>query len=109
VLFGGAWSPEEERILGVIRTRCERLGVMPRLILALPPWPLDQRLRDQAKERREVLVHSATRLSWAVIDLARAAGEPEEANKVAPEVFTRYPLGEAQMRMRRALKDALER
>jgi hypothetical protein len=109
VLFGGAWSPEEERLLGVIRTRCERLGAMPRLVLALPPWPLDQRLREQAKERREVLVRSATRLSWAVVDLARAAGEPEEANKVAPDVFTRYPLGEAQARMKRALKESLER
>jgi hypothetical protein len=109
VLFGGAWSSEEERMLGVIRTRCERLGAAPRLLLALPPLPVDERLKAQAQERRDLLARSANRLGWAVIDLGRAAGDPASANQVAPGVFTRYPLGEAQARMRRLMADALAR
>ena len=106
-LHGGAWSAEEERVLGLLRTRCERLGVMPRLILALPPLPVEAHLQARAAERRELLLRSANRLGWVVVDLARAAGAPEEANRVAPQVFTTYPLAPAQERMRAALKDAL--
>jgi hypothetical protein len=109
VLFGGAWSPEEERVLGAIRSRFERLKVMPRLILALPPLPIDEALREQAQERRELLLRTANVLSWTVIDLARAAGDPERANQVAPGVFTRYPKGEAQERLRQSLREALDR
>ncbi len=109
VLFGGAWSPEEERMLGLIRTRCERLGAAPRLMLALPPLPVDERLKAQAQERRDLLSRSANRLGWAVVDLARAAGDPATANQVSPGVTTRYPLGEAQVRMRKVMVDALAR
>ncbi len=109
VLFGGAWSAEEERMLGVIRTRCQHLGVMPRLILALPPMPVDENLRALAKDRRELLMRSASLLSWVVIDLAKAAGDPEQANRVAASVYTRYPLKDAQERMRGVLREALAR
>jgi hypothetical protein len=108
-LYGAAWSPEEERLLGVVRTRCERLGLVPRLVLALPPLPVEERLQAQAGERRELLLRSANRLGWVVIDLARAAGRPLEANRMADQVFTRYPLGAAQERQREALREALER
>lgn len=108
-LIGGAWSAEEERVLGVVRTRCERLGVIPRLVLALPPLPVEAHLQARAGERRDLLLRSANRLGWVVVDLAKAAGAPAEANRVAPQVFTTYPLAPAQERMRAALKDALAR
>lgn len=108
-LLGGAWSPEEERVLGAVRTRCERLGIAPRLVLALPPLPVEVHLQARAAERRDLLLRSANRLGWVVVDLARAAGAPEEANRVAPQVFTTYPLAPAQERMRAALRDALVR
>ena len=108
-LQGGAWSPEEERVLGSVRTRCERLGLLPRLVLALPPLPVDAQLQERAVERRDLLLRSANRLGWVVVDLARAAGPAEEANRVAPQVFTTYPLAPAQERMRAALRDALSR
>jgi hypothetical protein len=53
-------------------------------------------------------MRSANRLGWVVVDLKRAAGAPEEANRVAPQVFTTYPLAEAQTRMRAVLNDALK-
>jgi hypothetical protein len=108
-LLGGAWSPEEERVLGAVRTRCERLEIAPRLVLALPPLPVEAHLQARAAERRDLLLRSANRLGWVVVDLARAAGAPDEANRVAPQVFTTYPLGAAQERMRSALREALAR
>jgi hypothetical protein len=107
-LHGGAWSEEEERVLGLVRTRCERLGITPRLVMALPPLPVDEHLQAKATERRDLLMRSANRLGWVVVDLKRAAGAPEEANRVAPQVFTTYPLAEAQTRMRAVLNDALK-
>jgi hypothetical protein len=109
VLHGGAWSAEEERVLGVLRSRCEQLGALPRLILALPPLPLDANLRTQAEDRRDQLLRSATLLQWTVVDLGRVAGDPEQANRVAEGVFARYPVGAAQQRMREALKQVVER
>ena len=107
-LHGGAWSEEEERVLGLVRTRCERLGITPRLVLALPPLPVDEHLQSKATERRDLLMRSANRLGWIVVDLKRSAGVPEDANRVAPQVFTTYPLAEAQTRMRAAINDALK-
>jgi hypothetical protein len=108
-LMGGAWSPEEERVLGAVRSRCERVALAPRLVLALPPLPVEHHLQAQATQRRELLLRSANRLGWVVVDLARAAGDPLEANRVAPQVFTTYPLMPAQERMRAALAEALAR
>lgn len=107
VLAGGAWDPEEERLLGAVRTRCEALGFRPRLVLALPPLPVDQ--KERAQERRELLRRSANQLGWVVVDLARAAGEPEEANRVGEQVFTANPNGAAQERMRELLAGELEK
>jgi hypothetical protein len=106
-LFGGAWSVEEERIFGVLRTRCEGLGAMPTMILVLPPTPVNQELAEQAKARREQLTRSAVSSSWIVIDCDLAAGPPEKANQVGERTYTRYPNGEAQARIRKALADAL--
>jgi hypothetical protein len=76
--------------------------------MALPPLPVDEHLQAKATERRDLLMRSANRLGWVVVDLKRAAGAPEEANRVAPQVFTTYPLAEAQTRMRAVLNDALK-
>ncbi len=64
-LFGAGWSPEEERVLAVLRRRLEALGYMPRLILVAPPIPLDEALGQQARERRDLLISSATAQGWA--------------------------------------------
>jgi hypothetical protein len=109
VLFGGAWSSEEERLFGVIRTRCEMLGAMPTMILLLPPTPMNEELAEVARERREQLTRSAVSLSWIVIDSDLAAGPPEKANQINENAFARYPYGEAQARVRKALTDALAR
>lgn len=106
-LFGGAWSAEEERLFGLLRTRCEGLGAMPTMILVLPPTPMNQELAERAHERREQLTRSAVSLSWVVIDCDQAAGPPEKANLVGEHAYTRYPNGEAQARVRKAIADAL--
>jgi hypothetical protein len=108
-LYGAAWSSEEERVLGAVRTRCEALGIQPRLVLAAPPLPLDDNLREQAAERRDLLVKSATVQGWMVLDLERIAGPAEQADKVRDGLFTRYPNGEAQRRVNQALRDELGR
>jgi hypothetical protein len=107
VLEGGECDPEEERLLGAVRSRCDALGFRPRLVLALPPLPLDR--QEAAQERRELLRRSANQLGWVVLDLARAAGAPEQANRVGDQVFTAYPNGEAQQRLRELLAGELER
>ncbi len=106
-LYGAAWSAEEERVLGAVRSRFERLGVLPRLILCLPPMPIEDYLQDIAIERRELLQRSASRLGWVVVDFGRAAGPANKANRLADQVFTRYPQGDALARMREAFQAAL--
>jgi hypothetical protein len=108
-LFGGAWSPEEERVFGVLRSRCEALKQMPTLVLLLPPTPLNQELQEVAEKRRALLIHSASSLSWTILDAERIAGPAEEANQVADQAFTRYPNGAAQYRIREALREVLTR
>jgi hypothetical protein len=108
-LHGGAWSREEERVLCALSTRLGALGVAPRLVLALPPQPLEERLQDKHRERREVLLRAAQTLSWEVLDLARVAGEATTANRVADGLFAPYPVGTAQERVRAAIADAAAR
>ncbi len=109
VLHGGAISDgtasnnEEERVLGAIRARFSALGVQPRLLLALPPLPVEAELRTIAVTRRAGLARSAEQQHWQVLDLARIAGDPEQANRVDAGLFTRYPVGAAAARCREAL------
>ncbi len=106
-LFGAGWSPEEERVLAALRSRFEGSRQMPRLVLVLPPVPIDEELRELAAQRRDLLSRSAAFLSWSVIDVERLAGPAEQANRIADQVFTRYPTGEAQARVRAAIALAL--
>lgn len=108
-LFGGAWSPEEERVLGAIRSRCAALGALPRLVLLLPPIPLDPELQEQARQRRDLLARSAAFQGWTVVDLESIAGPAEAANRVADGLFTRHPIGEARTRVRDAIVAELKR
>jgi hypothetical protein len=103
----GEHDPEEVRFLGVLRERFTALGAMPVLIVALPPRPVESRLQAAHDLRREALVAEADRTGWRLLDLARAAGDPESANKVGDNVFTTYPAGEAMGRVREALRGAL--
>lgn len=109
VLYGGAWVEEEERLMGAVASRCEHLDLAPLLVLALPPLPVETALAATARQRRDLLTRCATHQGWVVVDLADAAGKAEDANRYADQVFTRYPLGKAQERMRILLKDVLER
>jgi hypothetical protein len=108
-LFGAAWNEEEERVLALVRTRCEALGIRPRLVLLAPPLPIDEPLHEQAQARRDLLINSASMQGWAVLDLERIAGPAEKANQVRDGLFTRYPTGDAQKRVQQALADELER
>lgn len=109
VLYGGAWAEEEERLMGALVSRCEHLKIGPRLIVALPPMPMEENLAKLATQRRELLARCATHQGWVVTDLGSAAGDPLVANRWADHVYTRYPQGAAQKRMRKALAEALER
>jgi len=102
-LFGGAWSAEEERLLGIVRSRCAALGAMPRLVLLLPPIPLDPELQELARTRRDQLARSAAFQGWSVVDLEEIAGPAERANRVADGLFTRHPIGEARTRINQAI------
>ena len=93
-LAAGSWTKEEERLLGAIRARCDALGFRPRLVLLLPPWPVDD--QDDARTRRESLRKSAAQIGWVVIDAGRAAGNAEDANRIGDQVFTAAPTGTAQ-------------
>ena len=108
-LFAGGWTGEEERVLGVIRTRCAALGAQPRFVLVLPPIPVDPELQDLAGERRALLARSAGFQGWTVIDAEQIAGPAAQANQVAEGLYTRHPIGAARIRLREAIASALTR
>ena len=105
-IIGGAWTEEEDRVVSALRNRFTALGARPRLVLALPPQPVEERLAERQRERREVLQRAAIAYDWDVVDLERAAGPAASANRVADGLFTTYPTGPALDRIRAALKDA---
>ena len=107
----GAWSSEEERVLGVVKARCLALGFLPRLSLLLPPTPLEDRpeILAQAAERRELLRRSAAAQGWAVIDADRWCGPPEQATRLPGGGYATHPVGEAHAALVAALKAELDR
>ena len=110
-LLHNTWTPEEERFFGVVRTRCEALGIFPRLVLVLPPAPIDDREPAQklAAERREQLRRTAANQGWIVLDVERWAGRAEEAFKIGDHVFAEGPVGAARERLATALRTELAR
>jgi hypothetical protein len=110
-LLANTWSQEEERFLGVVRTRCEALGVFPRLTLVLPPAPIDDRVpaHELALQRRDQLRRAAANQGWVVLDVARVAGEAEESYRIADRVFAAGPVGAGRERLAAALRTELER
>lgn len=107
-LYAGTWA-EESRLCAAFAHRCTALGIRPRLILALPPLPVSQVLRASAESRRQILRVAAQAAGWDILDLALIAGDPTTANRFAPGFFTDYPVGEAQQRIRIALREELRR
>ena len=105
-LLNNTWSPEEERFLGVVRSRCEALEVFPRLVLVLPMAPIDDRepARELAVQRREQLRRTAANQGWVVLDAQRWAGTAEEAFRIAEQVFAEGPVGEPRERLAAALR-----
>ncbi len=108
-LYGAGWSPEEERVLAVIRSHFEALGIRPNLVLVAPPVPLEDTLKARAAERRELLIDSASAQGWIVIDAEPLLGPAEIANRVQDGLFTRYACGEAHARLGQALAQELAR
>ncbi len=110
-LLHNTWTPEEERFLGVLRTRCEELGFFPRLVLVLPPAPIDDRqpARVLAAERREQLRRAAANQGWVVFDVERWIGSAEEAFRIADQVYAEGPVGAARERLAQALQTELAR
>lgn len=110
-LLHNTWTPEEERFFGVVRTRCEALGIFPRLVLVLPPAPIDDRepARKLAVERREQLRRTAANQGWIVLDVERSAGSAEEAFKIGDHVFAEGPVGAAREHLTAALRTELAR
>jgi hypothetical protein len=103
------WSAEEERFLGVVRTRCEALGIYPRLVLLLPPAPIDDRVpgRELAAQRRELLRRAAAVQGWVVLDVERLAGPAEESYRLGEGVFAEGPVGEGREKLAAALSAEL--
>lgn len=110
-LLANTWTQEEERSLGVVRTRLEALNVFPRLVLVLPTAPIDDRepARALAAERRDLLRRAASWQGWVVLDVERAAGPAEESYRVAEGVYATGPVNEARERLAAAFRTELAR
>ncbi len=106
---GGVWDPEEPRLIEALGQRLDALGAGPRLVLALPPAPIEERAAAVQVERRTALIRTASVHGWTIVDLAGEAGPAETANRVADGIFAPYPTGDAQRRMHAALAAALHR
>ncbi|TVR08473.1 MAG: hypothetical protein EA401_13850 [Planctomycetota bacterium] len=101
------WNQEELRFLEVVNQRFAARQVMPRRILLLPPLPVAEHLHPSAQERRRALRQHATNHGWRVLDAERMSGGTPQAQRWATGAYTRYPVGEAQKRIRAALLDVL--
>ncbi|MCX8039756.1 MAG: hypothetical protein N3B15_04195 [Planctomycetota bacterium] len=106
-LADGDWDPSESRLMLALSARLRALQAAPRLVLALPPWPLSEAARALAEQRRRTLAAVARSSGWRIIDLARAAGPPESAQRVGERAYAPYPVGAAQDRMRALLAGEL--
>ncbi len=108
-LLANTWTQEEERFLGVVRTRLEALNAFPRLVLVLPPAPIDDRepAKALAIERRDLLRRAASWQGWVVLDVERVAGPAEESYRVADGVFATGPVNEARARLAAAFSAEL--
>jgi hypothetical protein len=110
-LQANTWTTEEDRVFGLLRTRLSALEIYPRLVLILPPTPIDDRepVLKQAVVRRDHLRRAAAALGWIVLDAERFAGPSEAANQVAEHVYAPGPVGEARLRLRAAMAAELAR
>ena len=108
-ILNNTWSAEEERFLGVVRTRCEALEIFPRLVLLLPPAPIDDRApaRELSAQRRALLRRTAAVQGWVVLDVERLAGPAEESYRLGEGVYAEGPVGEGRERLAAALRAEL--
>ena len=102
------WSPEASRILDLLLGRCEQAGYLPRLVLLLPPLPVDVALQSAARARREHLAQRAATLGWQLLDAERLLAAFEVPNAVGEGLTTRYPFGKARQRLAAALREVVE-
>ncbi len=82
-LASGAWR-EEDRLLGAVRSRCEALGIRPRLVLVLPGPPAEPHPDHEA--RRRLLRAAARSQEWQVVDLGVPVTEEIAPGVHAPTV-----------------------
>ena len=109
ILYAGADPAEEVRVLGALRAQLRARGSMPDLVLALPPLPLEDDLREAATARIANLRQAAVHAGWRIVDLAAAAGDPVTATAISAGLHTRYPTGQALDAVAAALDAAIER
>ncbi|MHC5067108.1 MAG: hypothetical protein ACYTF0_00830 [Planctomycetota bacterium] len=102
-LHAGAWSPEEERALVAIDQYYAAQQQRPRLVLVLPPMPSQQRLRDLAQERRDLLRRSAIGAGWRIVDSERSV----QALQVSTGAYAAVAHGEAGRALAVAIAQAL--
>ncbi len=107
-LIAGTWA-EEGRLCSALSRRLAALGIAPRLVVALPPAPVDPARRDEASGRAQALRAAAYAAGWQTIDLAAAAGEAQAANGIVGGLWAEFPVGAALKRVHQALADELSR
>ncbi|MFW5845920.1 MAG: hypothetical protein ACOCXJ_06820, partial [Planctomycetota bacterium] len=107
-LRAGIRDRSEELWLHAIRQRCQALGQRPRLLLLLPPLPVREDLQAPAARRRDHLRDSAIAAGWTVYDAAAVSGPPTGANRIAPGLLARHPVGAAQAAIAALLRRAIE-
>lgn len=110
-LLANTWTSEEERFLGVLRSRLEELEIFPRLVLVLPTAPIDDRepARALARERRDLLRRAAAWQGWVILDVERVAGPAEESYRLAEGVYAPGPVNQARNALAAALRAELIR
>ena len=73
----------------------------------MPPLPVDKRVHDRARERRDLLMRSATFGGWEVLNLGRITNDDIAAMALAEHAYTRYPIGNARTAIQEAIAEAL--
>lgn len=101
-------SPEEGRVCEALRERYRHQGVLPKLVLLLPPLPAEPTLRAAATARRQALRSIAGFSDWQIIDAQDLIADLPDPNAIAPGITARYPVGIAQARIAAAVAAALQ-
>ncbi|TVR41164.1 MAG: hypothetical protein EA402_13160 [Planctomycetota bacterium] len=98
------WTEEELRLIEALNQAAAAQGYRFEGVLLVPPLPVESRLQEIAKQRRVALRYHASRHGWEVVDGESIAGQQGAGARLQPGLYTRYPHGQAQDRLRQALE-----